>query len=138
MSTPNQAYVSGSVPFGGLTVNIYRLSDPDSNSSGVLLGAYKVESATPNITATLNKRPDIDGGKNGWWLINGDTEGSAVIQRATAATPSILTGDYFEAGIRRDASGNAVTERFVIYNPSEPQDASYRKVSCSIIVDTEA
>jgi len=138
MSTPNQAYVSGSVPFAAFTANIYRLTDPDDNNSGVLLGAYKVESATPNITATLNKRPDIDGGKNGWWLINGDTEGSAVIQRANAATPSILTGDYFEAGIRRDASGNAVTERFVIYNPSEPQDASYRKVSCSIIVDDQA
>lgn len=138
MSTPNQAYVSGSVPFGAFTAAVYRLSNVDDTGSGVLLGNYKVETATPNRSAILNKRPDVDGGQNGWWLVNGDVEGSAVLQRSVATTPSLLTGDYFEAALRYDSSGAAVTERFVIHSPSEEAGASYRKVSCSIIVDQSA
>jgi hypothetical protein len=86
----------------------------------------------------LNKRPHVDAGKNGWWLITGDREGSTVIQRSVATTPSLLTGDYFEAALRVDAAGAPVTERFVIYNPSETFDPSYRKVSASCIVDAAA
>lgn len=138
MSTPNQAYVSKAVPFGAISVNVYRLADPDDNDSGVLLGAYKAESIVVGNSDILNKRPDVDAGKNGWWIIAGDREGSCVLQRAVAATPSLLTADYFEVAIRVDSAGTPVTERFVIYNPSETVDASYRKVSASCIVDDQA
>lgn len=138
MSTPNQAYVSGAVPFGAITVSVYRLADPDDNNSGALLGTYKAESITVAGSDILNKRPNVDAGKNGWWLVEGDREGSCVLQRNIATTPSLETGDYFEAALRVDATGTPVTERFVLYNPSEPTDASYRKVSCSCIVDDQA
>ncbi len=138
MSTANQAYVSKSVPFGGVNVQIYRLADVDDNNSGALLGTYKIETVTPTQGSILNKRPDIDAGKNGWWLVNGDIEGSAVIQRNVVTTPSLQNGDYFEAAIRVDSAGAGITERFVIHNPSEEAGASYRKVSCSVIVDDQA
>jgi hypothetical protein len=137
MSTTNQAYVSKSVPFGAIDVQVYRLADPDDNNSGALLGTYKAESIVVGSSDILNKRPDVDGGKNGWWLITGDREGSCVLQRAVAATPSLETGDYFSASIRVDAAGTPVAERFVIYNPSETTDTSYRKVSASCIVDDQ-
>src|ERR1041385_3641252 len=97
MSTPNQKYVSKAVPFGGIYVDIYRLADPGDNTSGAKIGRYLVESATPSDSAMVNKRPDIDGGKNGWWIVEGDTEGSAVIQRNVAATPSLKNRESFGA-----------------------------------------
>jgi len=137
MSTPNQNYVSKSVQFGTITASVYRLADVDDNNSGALLGTYKLESLTLSGSDILNKRPDIDGGKNGWWIITGDREGSAVLQRNVATTPSLLAGDYFEAALRVNSAGATVTERFVIYSPSESFDNSYRKVSCSIVVDDQ-
>lgn len=138
MSNPNQKYVSAGVQFGGVTVEIFRLADPTSNSSGASLGTYKVESLGAAPSAVVGKRPDIDGGQNGWWIVDGDIEGSAVIQRAAAATPSLENGDYFEAALRVSSAGTGVTERFVIHNPMETADAQYRKVSCSVIVDQSA
>lgn len=137
MSTTNQNYVSKSVPFGSLSVDVYRLSDPDDNNSGVLLGTYKLESLTLSGSDILNKRPDVDGGKNGWWLVTGDREGSCVAQRNVATSPSLLTGDYFSVSVRVNSAGTPVAERIVIYNPSEAFDSSYRKVSCSCIVDDQ-
>jgi hypothetical protein len=141
-ATPNQKYVSKQVPFGGVTVEIFRLADPNDNATGASLGNYKVESISPSRSSTLGKRPDVDGGKNGWWIVNGDVEGSAVIQRAVATTPSLLNGDYFSASVRVDNSlapngGVPIAERFVIHSPSEETGASYRKISCSVIVDDQ-
>lgn len=137
MSTPNQQYVSKQVPFGGITVEVFRLTDPADNNSGASLGNYKVESISPNRSSILNKRPDVDGGKNGWWIVEGDVEGSAVLQRNIATTPSLESGDYFSASVRINSAGVAVAERFVIHNPTEEVGASYRKVSCSVIVDDQ-
>lgn len=138
MSTPNQQYVSKSVPFGAITVEMFRLADPADNNSGVSLGNYKLESLVVNGSDILNKRPDVDGGKNGWWIVGGDREGSFTAQRNIATTPSLVGGDYFSASVRVNAAGAPVVERFVIYNPSEPTDAGYRKVTGSVIVDDQA
>jgi hypothetical protein len=138
MSTTNQTYVSGGVPFGAVSVSVYRLADVDDNNSGALLGTYKLESLTLGGSDILNKRPDVDGGKNGWWIVSGDREGSCVLQRSVATSPSILPGDYFSVSLRVDSAGTPVAERVVIYNPSESFDASYRKVSASCIVDAAA
>lgn len=136
MATPNQAYVSLKVPFSGLDVTVYRLADKDDNTSGAALGTYKLESLTIGGSDILNKRPDVDGGKNGWWIVSGDREGSFVLQRALATSPTILPGDYFEATLRVSDAGVGVQERFVLYSPSETFDSGYRKVSGSVIVDT--
>lgn len=138
MATTNQNYVSKGVPFGGLFVEIFRLADVDDNDSGVSLGTYLVESITPQDSAVLGKRPGTDGGKNGWWLVTGDTEGSAVIQRNIVTTPCVQNGDYFEASIRVDDAGAGVEERFVIHTPGHQVDAGYRKQSVSVIVDDQA
>ena len=137
MATQNQQYVSKAVPFGAITVEMFRLADKDDNDSGVSLGNYKAESITIGGSDILNKRPDVDGGKNGWWIVGGEREGSCVLQRNIATTPSLEAGDYFEAALRVSSAGAPVTERFVIYNPSETFDTSYRKVSASCIVDGE-
>ena len=138
MATENQVYVSKGVPFGGLFVEIFRLSDPDNNGSGVSLGTYLLESITPQDSAVLGKRPGTDGGKNGWWLVEGDVEGSAVIQRNLEATPAVQNGDYFEASIRVSSAGAGVSERFVIHTPGHQVDAGYRKQNVSVIVDDQA
>ena len=137
MATTNQAYVSKTVPFGGLFIEIFRLADPADNNSGISIGSYLLESITHTISATLNKRPGTDGGKNGWWLITGDVEGAAVIQRAAAATPTLANGDYFSASIRVDANGAGVAERFVIHGVGHSVDSSYRKQNVSVIVDDQ-
>lgn len=137
-NTPNTKAISGGVPFGGQFVDIFRLTNAGDNTSGVKLGRYLIESVTPSVTAALHKRPNIDGGKNGWYIVEGDTEGSATIQRNTGATPSIGNGDYFDAAVRVGADGNPVPERFFIYQPNPNIDMNYRKVSVNVIVDTNA
>jgi len=138
MALPNTAYVSGGVQFGGIFVNVFRLADPDDNSSGVLLGRYLVETITPSDSGILGKRPGADGGRNGWWICDGDVEGSAVIQRTVATTPSLKNGDYFDAAVRVDSNGDPVAERFVIHSPGHEVGTSYRKQNVSVIVDQSA
>lgn len=134
MSTPNQAYNSGAVPNGGLIVTVKR-----GQSAPVTLGSYKVESCNPVQGSTLNKRPDIDQGPNGWWLVNGEREGSATLQLATDDAPTLENGDFFDAAIRRDAAGDPVTERFVLHQMGIVVGAGeYRKQSGSVIVDAAA
>jgi len=137
--TPNMKFNSGGVPQGGIYVDIYRPSDPQNpNGGGEKLGTYLLESCTPKTGGGLTKRPDIDGGPNGWFIIDGDVEGSATIQRNVAVTPTLENGDYFDAGIRISATGAVLDERFVIHQPDRPVDAGYRKMSVSVIVDQYA
>lgn len=138
MNPPNSKYNSGGVPHGGMFVDIYRLSNPEDTTTGVKLGRYLVESCNPSASATVTKRPNVDGGKNGWFITEGDTEGQSVIQRNTAATPTVDNGDYFEAAIRVNAAFTAVIERFVIHTPDHAKDAGYRKQSVTVIVDQTA
>jgi hypothetical protein len=139
MGTPNLKFKSRGVPQGGIFVDIFRPTDPESpNDGSTKLGTYRVESCVPKTTSTLTKRPDIDGGKNGWFIVDGDVEGNAVIQRNVKTTPTLESGDYFDAGIRIDANGGTVNERFVIHGPDRPVDAGYRKMSVSVIVDDAA
>lgn len=147
MSTPNQAYVSNAVPFGGLFVQIFRLSDPADPNSGVALASgsstpaaqankYRVESLSPSQNMVGGDRPDIDSGDNGWWMVKGNTTGNATIQLPTASSPTLETGDYFEAAIRRDSSGNAVTERWVIGQVGTTVSTTdYRKQNVDVKVD---
>lgn len=136
------AYNSGGVPYGGLTVTCKR---PTVDSNGVptggssTLGTYLVESCGPTTAAVLNKRPGVDGGKNGWWMVDGDTEGAVEIQLATTETPHLQNGDYFDADIRVDANGDPVTERFVMHDMSPAiATTQYRKQSGQVIVDAAA
>lgn len=137
--SPNMKFNSGAVPQGSIFVDIYRPTDPQQpNTGGAKLGTYRLESLSPKTGGTLHKRPDIDGGQNGWWIIDGDVEGSAVIQRNVAATPTLENGDYFDAFARIGSDGTPVAERFVIHVPDRPLDVNYRKISVSVIVDQNA
>lgn len=138
MATPNQAYLSNSVPFGGFSVSILRPTDPDSPTSNpTTLGTYLVESITPSYNGILGKRPAVDGGDNGWWLVNGTIEGSGTIQLPTLTSPTLKNGDYFTVtSIEADANGAAVSRKFVIHSPSTTISTSdYRKQNVSVIVD---
>ncbi|MDE2103924.1 MAG: hypothetical protein KGL39_42200 [Patescibacteria group bacterium] len=139
MGLPNSKYNSGGVPHGGIFVDIYRPTDPENpNNGGAKLGTYRLESLTPKRGGKLTKRPDIDGGQNGWFIVDEDVEGNATIQRNVAATPTVENGDYFDAGVRIDATGNTVNERFVIHAPDRPIEMGYRKMAVSVIVDQYA
>lgn len=139
MGSPNISYNSGNVPHGGIYVDCYRPTDPENpNNGSTKLGVYRVESINPKPGATLTKRPDIDGGKGGWFIIDGDVEGNVVIQRNVSTTPTLLNGDYFDAALGVDAAGALVPERFVVHGPDRPADAGYRKMSMSVIVDQYA
>jgi len=131
MATPNQAYVSNSVPFGGITVEIFR-----GQANPASIGEYIVESLTPTQSVIEGIRPASDGGDNGWWLVTGMTTGECVIQLATDATPTLLPGDYFSASIRRDENGAVIAERFVIGRVGHSvATTDYRKQSCDVRVD---
>ena len=139
MELPNSKYSSGGVPHGSIFVDIYRPADPEApNAGGAKLGTYRLESLTPKRGSILTKRPDIDGGTNGWFIVDGDIEGSVTIQRNVAATPTVENGDYFDAGVRIDANGSTINERFVIHSPDRPVEIGYRKMSTSVIVDLNA
>lgn len=134
--TPNIKFNSGGIPHGGLYVDIYRPNDPENpNNGGTKLGTYLVESCSPKRGGGLTKRPDIDAGPNGFFIVGQDEEGSAVIQRNVAATPTVDNGDYFDAYLSVDQNGAQVAARYVIQSPDHTADASYRKMSCSVIVD---
>jgi hypothetical protein len=136
MGLPNAKFNSGSVPHGAIFVDIYRPNDPENPNNGATkLGTYRLESLSPKRSSTMSKRPDVDGGPNGWYIVDGDVEGSAVIQRNVAATPTVENGDYFDAGVRINADGSTANERFVIYSPDRTVDMGYRKMSVSVIVD---
>lgn len=139
MGSPNLRFNSGGVPHGGIFVDCYRPTDPENpNNGGAKLGTYRVESCGPKEGANLVKRPDIDGGRNGWFMTAGDVEGNAVLQRNVNTTPTLQTGDYFDATLLVDTNGAGVAERFVVHVPDRPADAGYRKMSMSVIVDQYA
>lgn len=131
MSTPNQAYVSNAIPFGGITVEVFR-----NQANPASLGNYLVESISVAQGSIVGKRPGVDGGPNGFWIVNGDREGSITLQLAIDTTPSLENGDFFSASIRRDAAGAAVSERFVLHNLTRPVGMQeYGKQTGSVIVD---
>lgn len=140
MSSPNAKFNSGAVPHGSIFVDIFRPTDPENPNSGATkLGTYRLESLAPKRGSHLVKRPDIDAGPNGWFIIGEDTEGSAVIQRNTAGTPTVEAGDYFDAAFGMGADGvTAIQGRFVIHGPDLAMDSGYRKQSVSVIVDSFA
>jgi len=143
MGTPNAKYNSGGVPHGGFFVDIYRPNDPENTAGaadtiGTKLGRYLVEMGNPTTSSTVTKRPNTDGGKNGWFIVEGDSEGPCTIQRHVATTPTVESGDFFEASFRVDAGGAVVGERFVIHSPDHMRDAGYRKQSMTVIVDDSA
>ena len=139
MSLPNSKYNSGGVPHGGIFVDVYAPTDPENPNNGATkVGTYRLESCTPKAGSTLTKRPDIDGGPNGWYIVDGDIEGNANFQRNLTTTPTLENGWYFDAGIRIDKTGATVNERFVVHSPDRPIEVGYRKMACSVIVDQYA
>lgn len=139
------AYNSKTVPKGtsgqGSSgfITIYRpTSGEDPGGGSTTLGTYLLESLTPKYGATLNKRPDGDGGPNGFWIVSDNVEGQAIFQMSSAASPTLANGDYFNASVRVDSGGTPVSERFVIYDVGQNLDAGYRKQAVSVIVDPES
>jgi hypothetical protein len=131
MALPNQAYIANGVPYGGLLVEIFRNQDNPQS-----LGTYKCESFTPTENGIVLDRPDIDGGDNGFAVTKGAITGSALIQLATDATPTLEIGDYFSVSVKRDINGNGVNQRAVITSVGHAAEMqSYRKQSCNVRVD---
>lgn len=125
------AYASNAPVYGGLVIHLYR---PGATPTD--LGQAILESASPSESSVKGERTNELGGENGWWLVDGPVEGSATIQVKDASSPTIHTGDYFDAGIRHDATGASTTERFVIFNPGITVDqGGARKMTCSIKLD---
>lgn len=130
----SDAYNTNSVPHGGLLADIYR-----GQAAPVLLGTYKVESLAPTVNGVIVDRPEIDGGDNGWVAVEGSVTGSAVIQLATNATPTLAIGDFFTAAVRRDTSGNSINEVFVITQVGHAFEMNnYRKQSVNVRVNKQA
>jgi len=123
------AYTSNAVPFGGMTAEIFR--------AAVSLGTYNVESLALSIEVVEGKRPDVYGGDNGWWIVKGTTTGTAVIQCATTATPTLEPGDYFTVDFPVNSAGAATSYKVVIKSISDTRAAGeYRKQSCNVQVDS--
>lgn len=133
MTTPNQAYVSNSVEFGGLLVTLYRYLSGQSVAP-TSMGVYILESANPATEAVTGDRPGVDGGDNGFWIVNGKTEGAATLQVATSATPTPINGDIFRVNqFYVDENGTGVDSYYVVENPQPTVSTTeYRKVTCTI------
>ncbi len=136
------AYNSNNIPKGGLSVVFYRPISgdaPGAAGADTLLGTYLVESLTPTESATVNKRPNTDGGENGWWIVAGDVEGAIKVQLATTATPWLTNGDYFEtATLFINSAGAGVNRRFVVHGMAPEVSSAYRSQSGNVIVDQHA
>lgn len=131
MPTPNEVYNSNSVPAGSSFVNVYR-----NQAHPVLLGVYLFESLNPTPSAVVTDRPHVDGGDNGFKVVNGKKEGGAVFQRAAEATPSLKNGDFFKIStVEVDAAGAGVAEYYVITSPSQDIEVGYRKQSATVRQD---
>lgn len=137
--TPNQVYVSNSVPFGGFFATLYRNSTTpvvlDSKASAGKT-FYRIESCSLSPKGDLKERPDVDGGDNGWTLVNGPIEGSITIQLPNDGSPTPANGDFFKTSVLfRDATGAAIAQIVVITNVSITADQNYRKITGSVRVD---
>ncbi len=135
------SYNSNAIPKGGLSVTFKRPlnGDAPADATASVLGTYLVESLTPTESATVNKRPNTDGGENGWWIVAGDVEGAIKVQLATTATPWLTNGDYFEtSSLFIGADGNGVNRRFVVHGMAPDVSAAYRSQSGNVIVDQHA
>ncbi len=146
MAVLNAVYVSAGVPFGGLTgVTIYRPTAPltPGTAPTTLATNYVIESVTPTNNTIMGKRPAADGGDNGWWMVAGTIEGSAVMQIPSGTSPTPVGGEFFVVttdvngqNVEVDSAGAQVSRRFVIHSPAESVSTTeYRKISCSVIVD---
>lgn len=114
-SPGSAAYNSNAVPFGGRFVYIYR-----TPASPVQIGLYLVESFSPASAAVVVDRPTEIGGDNGFAIVDGKKEGSIKVQLNVTNTPTLLNGDFFKTSkATYDASGNAVTEIYVLTNMAE-------------------
>ena len=134
--TPNQVYVSNSVPFGGFFINRWRNTGTQAVPAWTKISVDRVESFSPQASVKLDKRPDVDGGPNGFTMVSGDYEGTITIQAATDATPSPLPGDVFTTSvIFRDKAGAAIQQLVVLGAMTPAVDANYRKYSGNAIVD---
>jgi hypothetical protein len=131
MPTPNQAYVSNQVPFGGFFIKVYR-----NQSSPTQLGSadYILETASPTDEVVEGDRPGTDGGDNGFWLVNGKTEGPAVIQLASASTPTLKNGDFFKCSLFSTDSAGAGEARYFVIKSTSPTIGTndYRKQSVTL------
>lgn len=137
MSTPNQAYNSNQVPFGGFSVNMYYFPAQDYTTAPTLVGEYIMESGSPADTAVTGDRPDVDAGDNGWWLVNGKTEGPGTFQIATTATPTLKNGFLFvTTQFSTDTAGAGERRYFVVQNPSPVVSTTdYRKQNVTLRED---
>jgi hypothetical protein len=138
------AYQSNAVPSGGLLIEVYRFDTPPG-SNPAKLGDYNLESLSPTVESIEVNRPNIYGGEtsaadgSGWAISEGPTKGSAVIQLASTASPTLAVGDYFAASIRVDKNGQAISERFVITSVGHSVAMTdYRKQSVNVRVDKHA
>ena len=132
--TPNQVYVSNSVPFGGFFINRWRNTGTQAVPAWTKISVDRVESFSPQASVKLDKRPDVDGGPNGFTMVSGDYEGSITIQAATDATPSPLPGDVFTTSvIFRDKAGAAIQQLVVLGAMTPAVDANYRRLTTMLL-----
>lgn len=140
MENPPSVYNSNQIPFGGLNVTVYSNSVAAATgvNTGTLVGVYACTDANPTPEAVIIDRTNISGGDGGWVMVNGKIQGSATIQLATNATPSLQNGWYFDAAffVSNATPPADITKRWVISNPGPVIAANgARQQTCTIICD---
>jgi hypothetical protein len=125
-------YNDMTVPFGTFLAKIYR-----TQATPASLGSYLVESWNVTEANVGGDRPNTDGSENGFWIVIGKKEGTAVFQRSTAATPTLQPGDFFKTTyVTVDNAGAAVAEYYVIVSVDNPQATTdYRKQTATVRLD---
>lgn len=127
-------YNDNAVPAHSFVAVFARLADASNNTSGSDLGSYKVESFQVSRGSKVIDRPSEKGGENGWVGVNQNPTATGTIQTATAATPRLRNGDYFEVNTGHPpthSTSTAGAERWVICEISDPyeMDGYYKQTA---------
>ena len=129
MPKPQYYYKSAGMPDGSRKVTFFRPVNPlvpaaAGGAGDTSLGIYLLETSSPNSPSKMIQRQGIAGEDLDFALVQQRKTMSATAQLATAATPTLQNGDYFEDSFDVTTAGAATAnERYVVNHAERTESA---------------
>ncbi len=142
MPKPQYYYKSAGMPDGSRKVTFFRPANPlapaaPGGGADTNLGIYLLEACSPKAPSKIIQRMGTAGEDTDFALVQQRKTMSAPAQLATAATPTLQNGDYFEDSFDV-TTGNAATanERYVVNDCENVEVAGdARKQQLTLMLD---
>ena len=135
-------YKSAGMPDGSRKVTFFRPVTPTAPAAAggagdTNLGVYLLESSSPKSPSKMIQRMGTAGEDTDFALVQQRKTMSATAQLATAATPTLQNGDYFEDSFDVTTAGApTANERYVVTDAEQTEVAGEaRKQPITLVID---